>query len=127
MEEKHLLRFSLAGSVLSLVALYVFISLVSPESIGICGIGGDNLGSLVTVRGNASGVVHADGNVFFTLTDGTCEIRIVLWKDISDALVMKGFDTSEIREDSRLVVTGVLESSGGVLQVVPVRPSVSSG
>jgi len=125
MDDTHVKTLSVTGSIASVVALYLFVGMVFPEGMNICSIDAGSLGSVVTVEGSVSEVLHTNGNVFFTLADGGCEIKVVLWSDVVSALSMNGLDAASIGVNDTISVTGVVQSGSGRLQLVPVRPSVS--
>jgi aspartyl/asparaginyl-tRNA synthetase len=125
MDERQLKIISAVGSLASLAAICLFVALIAPEELSVCDISGERLGTLVKVTGTVKDPLHAEGNVFFTLRENGCEVRVVLWKSIINALENSGIDVSRIKENATISVSGGVESHQGRLQVVPLRPALS--
>jgi exonuclease VII large subunit len=124
MDEKQLKTISVIGAILSLVAVYLFVSLISPEFINICDITLEHTGKIINVTGKAKNIFHNNGNVFFTLVEDQCEIRVVLWKDIVSGMELRGVNISLLEENMTVNLAGEVDVHQGYLQIVPTRPEV---
>ena len=80
------------------------------------------IGSNVNVTGNAKDVYkHRDGHVFFTLDDGTGQIKVVIWKDVAKQLEISG---SMIRKNKTINIEGRIEEYKGELELIPTARGV---
>ena len=126
MEERQLKIISITGSVLSLIAIYIFVLNIPAQNIEICDISLEHVGNIVNVTGTAEDVLHSNNHVFFTLTDGDCEIRVVLWESVVEGLEMRNIPVSEITNNTRINLAGEVDVHGGYLQIVPTRPTLKT-
>ncbi len=125
MNEKQLTRISILGSVISLIAIYIFVSSVNPVSVNIGDITRDYAGKIVNVTGMVKNPNMKNGNAFFTLVDGTGEIRVVIWKSVMQELEMKGVDQTALKENMTISIEGAIDVYQGQLEIVPARPRMS--
>ncbi|UCD03385.1 MAG: hypothetical protein JSV63_01995 [Candidatus Aenigmatarchaeota archaeon] len=125
MEERQLKAIAVTGSLLSLAAIYVFVLNISPETIEICDISLEHVGRIVNVTGTAEDVLQRNNHVFFTLSEGGCEIRVVLWESVVEGLEIRGTDVAAITNNTVVNLAGEVDIHGGYLQIVPTRPTLS--
>ena len=140
MNENQVLKISLYGSIMGIVALY-FVSLnLTSVPVHIGEITGELTGNVILVRGIVSDLYrHEDGHIFFNLKDedgadegetmsgtigGTNEIKVVLWDDTVKQLELNHVNIREVENGDRLEVTGVVELYKGMLEIVPLRAQV---
>ncbi len=124
MDEKQLRALSVLGTLACLAVLYLMMSFVEASYVPLCDIGSEHKGKLVSVKGYAKDMLHAEGNVFFTLYDGGCEIDVVLWRSVVSALEMNDINISEIKENVSIRLSGEVQVYRGLYQIVPLRPDV---
>lgn len=124
MDERQLKTVSVVGAIISLIALYVFVLYIAPENVNICDISLEHTGRIINVTGTAKDVLHKDGNVFFTLSDGQCEIRAVLWNNIISGMELRGMNISSLEENVTINLAGEVDVHRGYLQIVPTRPTI---
>jgi DNA/RNA endonuclease YhcR with UshA esterase domain len=87
MKERFLMRISFIGSVIGLVAIYMIVSHMDFSGVKIGSITGDMTGTTVNVTGNVEDLYrHKDGHIFFTLSDETGGVKIVIWSDTAKRL-----------------------------------------
>lgn len=125
MDEKQLAMTSVAGSVISLIAIYIIVSSMGPGDVNIGQITAEHAGKAVKVTGIIVNMDVKDGNAFFTLADGTGEIRVVLWEGILRELERDGLDTSMLRDNVKISVEGEVDVYRGQLEIVPTRPRIT--
>jgi DNA/RNA endonuclease YhcR with UshA esterase domain len=117
-KESSLNRFCLIGAIIGILLLYAYSFFGVQDEIGIGEIDSGMVGSVVNVSGRAEGVYfHKDGHVFFTLDDGTGEIKVVLWKDVAMQLELTG--SRRIRNNKTLNIEGRIEKYKGELELIP--------
>ncbi|MCD6496109.1 MAG: exodeoxyribonuclease VII large subunit [Candidatus Aenigmarchaeota archaeon] len=124
MKERQLKIFCIAGSILSLAALYIFVLAAVSEDVSVCDLSTEHMGKTVTVSGTVSAVSESNGNIFFTLSDSGCEIDVVLWDSVRRALEQKMNVSSVLSLNRKITVTGPVEIHRGLLQIVPGRPEI---
>ncbi len=126
MNERTLVRLCLAGSVIGIVALYFSLSLIQVPRCRTGEITPAMSGSMANVSGKVSDVyVHRNGHIFFTLNDGSGEVKVVVWDSVARALGRKGINaTEDIRNGALLEVTGEVILYRGETEIVPKRPDI---
>jgi RecJ-like exonuclease len=126
MDERQLKIISLAGSVASLIVLYIFVLYVVPDNVNICDVGLEHAGRTINVTGTVKDFRMNEGHAFFTLAQDGCEIRVVLWKDRVSGLGLRGTDVSLLRDNMTVSLTGEVDVHSGYLQIVPTRPDLKA-
>jgi DNA/RNA endonuclease YhcR with UshA esterase domain len=117
-KESSLNRFCLIGAIVGIALLYAYSFFGVHEEMRIDDIDSSMVGSAVNVSGRAEDVYfHGDGHVFFTLNDGTGEIKVVLWKDVAMQLELTG--SRRIRDNKSLNIEGRIEKYKGELELIP--------
>jgi exonuclease VII large subunit len=125
MNEEKMLRISIIGSVLGLIALYFIVLNISSVDVKIGEVTGNLVGSVVKVEGEVKDFYkHKNGHFFFNLGDDTGEIKIVVWENIVEELRLGGMDTSRIRNGARMEIAGTIELYKGELELIPLRSQV---
>jgi RecJ-like exonuclease len=125
MDEPFLKRLCIAGSILSLIGIFVLCTLIQPLEIGICSLSAEHRGKTVSVEGEVEDISNStDGNFFFTLSRDGCEVKVVMWKDAAYAMSITGKDAGSITVNSTVKVSGEVEVYRGSLQIAVSRPSV---
>ncbi len=124
MDEKQLKTISVAGSVMSLVAVYALVLYSVPDNVKICDISLEHAGKIINVTGMVKDFRMNEGNAFFTLTQEGCEIRVVLWNNVIRGIEMRGLNISSLGENDTVNLAGEVDVHSGYLQVVPTRPDV---
>ena len=125
MNEKQLRIVAIAGSLISLVFIYVFVSSISPGNVNIGAVTANHAGKDVNLTGTISRMTVKDGNAFLSLKDGTGEIRVVIWERIMQQLEKNGFDTSSLREGVKISIVGEVDVYRGQLEIVPSSPEIT--
>ena len=125
MNEQHLIRLSIVGTIVGLVMLYfVSINMTSARA-NIGDITGSFVGNSVTVIGEVNGLYkHKAGHIFFNLKDDTGEIKVVLWDDVVKQLKMNGIDISKVKNGDSIEITGEIIIYKGVLELEPIGSRV---
>ncbi|MBI4163629.1 MAG: exodeoxyribonuclease VII large subunit [Candidatus Aenigmarchaeota archaeon] len=118
LSERGLLKISLVGTLIGLVALYFVVGTLVPEKKAISEISTDSIGKFVEVNGIISELRQSEGNIFFKLQGEAGSIKIVLWKNVLDRLVLKGFDLEKIKDGLKIVVEGSVEGYKGEMEIV---------
>jgi len=122
-KESSLNRFCFIGAIIGIVLLYFYSFTLVQSQIGIGEIDSGTVGSTVNVSGKTEDVYfHKDGHVFFTLDDGTGNIKVVLWKDVVKQLELSGSD--RIRNNKTLSIEGKIEKYKGELELIPTARGV---
>lgn len=124
MEERQLKRLCIAGSLLSLLCIFILSHAVQPEEADICSLSAEYIGKVVSVGGTVTDTFTDEGNVFFTLAGGGCEVRAVLWNATASAMSLRGEDPGGIAENAAVKITGSVEVYRGNIQIVVLRPSL---
>jgi aspartyl/asparaginyl-tRNA synthetase len=128
MNDTHLMKFSLAGAALSVLALYVVSLGLGSVTIGAGDAGPSMAGQIVKVSGEVRDLqFHKNGHIFFSLRDGTGDVRVVLWESDVERLELAGVNASAIRNGMLAEVTGTIEMYRGEAEIVPVRADVKFG
>jgi exonuclease VII large subunit len=123
--EDKMLRISLIGSILGLLALYFIVLNISSVHVKVGEVTGSFMGNVVKVDGEVKDFYeHRNGHFFFNLEDDTGEIRVVIWEDMIEELRLGGIDVSGIRDGARLEITGTVELYRGELELIPLRSQV---
>jgi len=123
--EEKMLRISLTGSILGLIALYFIVLNISSVHVNIGEVTGSLVGGVVTLRGEVKDFYeHQNGHFFFNLKDDSGEVKVVLWESIVEELRLGGMNTDEIRNGARLEITGTVELYRSKLEVIPLRSQV---
>ncbi len=118
LSERGLLKISLIGTVIGLVALYFVVGTLVPEEKVIGEISTGSIGAFVEVSGTISEFRQSEGNIFFTLEDSSGSIKVVLWKNVLDRLVLKGFDLEKLKDGNKVVVEGSVEGYKGEMEII---------
>ncbi len=124
MDDNQLKKVSVAGSIICLIALYVFVLFIVPENINICDITLEHIGKIINVTGTVKDFRMNEGNAFFTLTEDQCEIDVVLWENIVDGMELRGTNISSLEDNVTLNLAGEVDVHRGYLQIVPTRPNI---
>lgn len=125
MNEERMLRISLIGSILGLIALYFIVLNISSVHVKIGEVTGNLIGSVVEVEGEVKDFYeHKNGHFFFNLKDDTGEIRVAIWENVVEELRLSGVNISEIRNEARMEITGTVELYRGELELIPLRSQV---
>ncbi|MCK4496879.1 MAG: exodeoxyribonuclease VII large subunit [Candidatus Aenigmarchaeota archaeon] len=125
MNEERMLRISLIGSILGLIALYFIVLNISSVHVKIGEVTGNLIGSVVEVEGEVKDFYeHKNGHFFFNLKDDTGEIRVAIWENVVEELRLSGVNISEIRNGARMEITGTVELYRGELELIPLRSQV---
>ena len=117
MDESMLMKISLAGIALSLIAILAFVSSIQPVTMDIADISAGSIGKTVSLKGTITGMFTSEGNAFFTLDDGTGEVRVVIWRDSMKKAALKGADMEAIEENNTISLTGEVASYEGALEI----------
>ncbi len=118
LSESGLLKISLIGTLVGLVALYFVVGTLVPDEKNIVEISAGSIGAFVQVNGTISELRQSEGNMFFKLEDGTGDIKIVLWKNVLDRLILKGFDLGKVKDGVKVVVSGTVEGYKGEMEII---------
>jgi len=118
MRERDLIRICIAGSVLSLIALFIFVNNIQPTGVNIGEITREHLGTVVNIEGTVKDLSTSEGNVFFTLEDGTGEIRVVVWKSLMDSMASDDSGVSVISENVSAKIEGEVQYYRGYLEII---------
>ncbi len=118
LSERGLLKISLIGTVMGLIALYFVTQGLVPEHKKISEIKIGSIGSEVSVNGTIKDVKRSGGNVIFTLEDGNESIKIVLWKNVLDRLRLERFDLEKLINGNKIEVVGTVEGYKGELEII---------
>lgn len=125
MNENDLLRISLIGSIFGLVVLYVVVLAILPIDVKIGEVTGNLVGEIVTVEGEVADYhEHKNGHLFFDLIDETGKIKVVIWDNVIEELMLSGMNVSGIRNKARMEITGTIERYKGELELMPLRSQV---
>lgn len=120
MKERFLMRISLVGGFIGIVAIYIIVSHADFAGVKIGSITGDMIGIPVNITGTVNDIYrHKDGHIFFTLSDGRDEIRIVIWKDTTKRM------NFTLKENMDVNVIGNVEVYKGEPEIITksVKPS----
>ncbi|MBU0898998.1 MAG: exodeoxyribonuclease VII large subunit [Nanoarchaeota archaeon] len=114
MKEQQLIRFSLIGAILGIIALYFVSQFAVSATVNIGEISNNFLGTSVTVSGEINNLYkHKDGHLFFNLADETGEIKTVIWDDVVKQLEI------DLKNGDKLKITGEITTYKGDLELIP--------
>ena len=119
--ENQLLKVSLAGTLIGLVALYFVVGSLVVESKKVSEITSSSIGSSVSVNGTINGFKKNGDNVFFSLDDGTGNLSVVLWKNVLDRLKLQGVDVDKIKDGNKVDIIGTVEGYKGQMEIIPTK------
>ena len=123
--ERGLIRISLIGILVGLVALYFVTQSLVPEKNNVSDITIGLSGSQVEVTGNITDLKKSGDNLFFSLSDGTGSIKVVLWKNTLDRLKLQGIDLEKLKNGNSVVVVGTVEGYKGELEIILLKVVIS--
>ena len=95
------------------------------DKIDIGEIGKEHIGDIVNVSGEIVDSRHSQGHLFFTLTDRSGNIRVVLWNDTLKYLELQNVDTAAITDGKELNMLASVELYKGELELIPLREYIS--
>jgi len=122
-KESSLNKFCFIGAIIGIILLYFYSFTLVQNQIDIGEIDSGTVGSTVNVSGKVEDVYfHRDGHVFFTLDDGTGDIKVILWKDVAKQLELSGSD--RIRNNKTITIEGKIEKYKGELELMPTARGV---
>ena len=125
MDDSQIAKLCLIGFGISLVAIYIILLQMEPQSVGVGEVTDQLAGKTVNVTGRASDVYfHKAGHVFFNLVDGEEKVRVVIWENIAEQLSYSGVDLTRLKNGQKVQVTGNVEMYKGEPEIVPVRAQV---
>ncbi|MFH1445039.1 MAG: exodeoxyribonuclease VII large subunit [Nanoarchaeota archaeon] len=120
MNEQQLIRMSLIGAVVGIIALYFVSTFTVSAAINIGEVTGNMIGGAVTVSGEIKDLYeHEDGHVFFTLKDNTGEIKTILWDETVKQLELNGVIVSKLENGDNIQITGEITTYKGELEIIP--------
>jgi len=120
MDDQQLAKISLIGAVIGIISLYVLSMTIVSAPVNIGEVTGSLIGGAVTVSGEVSDLYkHEDGHVFFSLADGTGEIKVVLWDETVKQLELNGVIVSQLKNGDRIKITGEVTTYKGELEIIP--------
>jgi len=126
MDDRKIIRLCLAGSVLSIIALYFAVLQLDYRSVKVGEITGNLAGNVVNVTGYASDVyLHKNGHIFFNLLEGQSKVRVVIWESDVEQLEYSGVNITGIRKGDKVQIIGTVEMYKGEPEIIPVRAQVS--
>jgi len=125
MNEKQLIRISILGSVITLILIFIFVSSINPVNVKIGDIGVNDAGKTVNITGVIRNLNMKNGNVFFTLSDETGEIQIVLWSNVMKELEIKGVNQTSLKDGMSINMEGTIDIYKGQLQIVPAKSGIT--
>ncbi len=123
-DDSKLIKLCIAGAVIGIVILYLFAGTITSNPVKLGEINSNNVGNIVSVSGQVSGLSESSGNMFFTLKDYTGEVKVVIWSDTLEELELSGFDVKEIKNDVKLGIVGTVEIYKGGLELIPLRSQI---
>ncbi len=118
LSERGLLKISVVGTLVGLVALYFVVGTLVPDQKSIGEISTGSIGTFVEVNGTISELRQSEGNMFFKLQDDTGGIKIVLWKNVLGKLILKGFNLEKIKDGSKIEIIGTVEGYKGEMEII---------
>ncbi len=125
MKERQLTRMSGAGAILSLILIFIFVSYVGSPDVKIGDITFEHDGKTVRVTGMVSGFRVKDGNAFFTISDETGDIMVVVWESVMEQLLQQGDAGKALQDNVTIVMEGEVDVYRGTLEIVPLRPTIT--
>ena len=115
MEQREITFICITGSVLSLIAAYLYVISVLPGSVLISDITSEMTGRKIEVTGNVSEITEKDGNTFFTLSDDSGEIKAVLWNSVN---LGKESLLENVKKGGTFSVSGEVQVYRGQLEII---------
>jgi len=117
MEERMLLKISIACSIIGLIGLFFFASAMEAVVVNIGDLTPDDVGISTKVCGNVTKVsVSKNGHIFLDIEDGTGKIDAVIFNSSVSTL---GIDPYFITEDDSICATGKLDVYRNELEIIP--------
>ena len=125
MDDRKVVKLCLAGSVISMIALYFAVLNLDYRSVKVGEITGNLAGNVVNITGYASDVyLHKNGHVFFNLKDGADKVRVVIWESDVEQLEYSGVNITSMENGDKVQIIGTVEMYRGEPEVIPVRAQV---
>jgi RecJ-like exonuclease len=124
MNEKKLMKISLIGTLAGFIVLYILIQTTGYSHTEIGDINKNYIGKVVNVTGKVSGLKIYEDGTFFTLTDKTDSIKVILWSDTIKLLEEKNINASEITNNRTVQIVGEVELYKGELEIIPLRGQI---
>lgn len=118
MDEKQLIILSAIGSIITLFAIYIFVSFFAFNNVKINDISRELVGRTVNVSGTIEEVNNVNGNSFIYVSDETGRIKIVIWKDSVEALAEKNILIDETIENRKVTLLGDVTIYNGILELI---------
>lgn len=125
MDDRKVVKLCLAGSVLSIIALYFAVLQLDYRSVKVGEVTGNLAGNVVNVTGYASDVyLHKNGHIFFNLKDGQDKVRVVIWESDVEQLEYSGVNITSLENGDKVRIIGTVEMYKGEPEIIPVRAQV---
>jgi DNA/RNA endonuclease YhcR with UshA esterase domain len=125
MREKTLIYICFIGFFTGIFLLMFISDNLQIDKIDIGEIGKEHIGDIVNVSGEIVDSRHSQGHLFFTLTDRSGNIRVVLWNDTLKYLELQNVDTAAITDGKELNMLASVELYKGELELIPLREYIS--
>ena len=124
MDEKRLVKISVIGVSICLVALYIISAQGFSFNVKVGEIDRSFMGKTVNITGKITGMFTNKGHIFFDLEDETGKVKVVLWDDTVELLRINNVNVSKISNGETLNVIGEVQLYRGELEVIPIRGNV---
>jgi len=124
MNEKTLTRFSIIGTIASILALYIVTNHIFSSSIDIGEIDKTFVGKSVNIPGEITSISNSEGNFFIKLKDESGEIKVVLWEDIIKSINTNDIDVNKLNKGDKINVIGDVQIYKGEIEIIPIRGNI---
>jgi len=114
MNDRTLAKISLVMAIFGLFGLLVINLFIVPTAVLIGEINDGRLGEIISVDADVKSMSTSNGHIFFTLADGSGEIRAVMWQSV----VKTNTDAHNIGAGDAVLVTGQITSYRGDLEII---------
>lgn len=125
MKKNDIYWLSIIGSIVSLAAIFIFISYFVPESVKIKDIDNTHIGTIVNVTGKITKITNREGSIFLTIEDETGNINVIIWDSVIKSLEMKGLDPHSLKENLSINLQSEVISYEGHLELSPTKPFIT--
>ena len=123
MHEKQLMKISLAGAVVGIVALYILVLNLNYQFVPVGKIDNSMVNKVLKTSGEISNF-KTGKTTFFELNDGNSSIKVVFWEDTFEQLELSGFDLNQLKNGAKIEIVGTVQLYKGETELIPLRGQV---
>jgi DNA/RNA endonuclease YhcR with UshA esterase domain len=120
MNDTMITKISVFGTIICILLLYAFTSQASSPRVNIGDIDRSFVGRSVNISGVIDNYSNNNGNIFMEVSDGTGNVKVVLWEDTIRSIENSSF----LENGAKIIVIGEVQIYKGEIEILPLRGSV---